>query len=389
MTSLWSSLPVWVRIAAVCVVMVGVRTWSQYSFNPSPPTLEATPSGRLANGTLPVLWNAPAFSAVDQKGQSVTDQDLRGHVWVADFIFTHCTSACPLMTAKMLLLQRAVQPSDIRFVSFSVDPEHDTPDVLKHYATLWNRDEARWLLLHTERETLSRTAAGMKVAIMPTDEQDVILHSSLFFLVDQQGRVRSVSDSNDDDAMKRLATDATTLARSTPQPSLAKGTVDTARAREGERLFAALGCAPCHTQAQVAPPIPGLFGRAVTLDDGHKIVADEAYVRESILDPTARLVTGYLPLMPSYRDHLNDEQVEQLVAYIRSLGESPPEGDAAGLAAAPRPASQSIAVDPVCQMRVVASATTPHADYQGKTYYFCSDHCQLLFARNPATYAQQ
>jgi YHS domain-containing protein len=75
------------------------------------------------------------------------------------------------------------------------------------------------------------------------------------------------------------------------------------------------------------------------------------------------------------------------VAYIRSLGSSPTDGQAVALAAAPRPAGQSVVVDPVCKMRIVASDQTLHADYQGKTYYFCSDHCQLLFAKNPAAYA--
>jgi cytochrome c oxidase subunit 2 len=198
-----------------------------------------------------------------------------------------------------------------------------------------------------------------------------------------------VNDSNDDEAMKRLATDAVALARNTSQPSLADAPADASRAREGERLFGALGCAACHNQAQIAPSLSGLFGRSVTIDGEYRVLADDAYLRESILDPTAKLVTGYLPLMPSYRGHLNDEQVEQLVAYIRSLGGSPPEGDAIAPTDAPQPAPRSVAIDPVCQMRVVAGSKTPHVDYQGKTYYFCSDHCQLTFTANPTQYASQ
>jgi protein SCO1/2 len=364
----WHALPLWVRIIGVCAVLFGARTWSQYSFNSTPLLTEARLSSRRSNGELPVLWNAPAFSSVSQNGQHVTEQDLRGHVWVANFIFTHCTSACPLLTAKMLLLQRAVHPADVRFVSFSVDPDHDTPEVLKQYATLWNRDESRWFLLHTDRDILSQTAAGLKVAIMPTDEQDGIVHSTLFFVVDQQGRVRSVSDRHDDEAVRRLAANAATLARSNLHPCRAEATADESRAREGEKLVAALGCAACHAQAQIAPPIPGLFGRSVTRDDGHTVLADDAYLRASILDPAATVVAGYLPLMPSYHDYLNDEQVDHLVAYIGSLGGSPPERDTVALPAAPRRASQSVAVDPVCKMKVAAGDSTPHTEYQGETY---------------------
>jgi protein SCO1/2 len=375
-----------VGIVVVGAILLGLLKWSEYAAN-SPPSIEANPTGRLPNGELPVLWNAPDFAAIDQNERPVTEKDLRGHVWVADFIFTHCTSACPLMTAKMILLQRAVHAPDVRFVSFSIDPDRDTPAVLKQYAALWNRDESRWLLLNTDRKMLYHTAAGMKVAVMPTDDQDVILHSNLFFLVDQQGQVRSVSDSNDDAAMKQLAADAAMLARGSIPPPPTVVATDDPRARDGEKLFAPLGCAACHNQAQLAPPVSGLFGHSVTLDDGRMVPAGEAYLRESLLDPGAKIVAGYLHLMPSYREHLTDEQVEQLVAYMRSVGNSFAEGAVIALAAAPQPAGHFVVTDPVCKMKVRTGQNALHAEYQGKTYYFCGDHCRVVFAKNPEKYA--
>ncbi len=158
-------------IAGLWVVLLSVLHWGEYSLNNKPPVIEVSPTRHLPHGDLPELWEAPAFSAVDQHGQPITEKNLRGQVWVADFIFTRCTNACPLLTAKMVLLQRAVRHPDIRFISFSVDPAYDTPGVLKQYAATWNGDESRWLLLSMDWEMLYHTAAGMKVAVLPTDDQ--------------------------------------------------------------------------------------------------------------------------------------------------------------------------------------------------------------------------
>jgi cytochrome c oxidase subunit 2 len=86
----------------------------------------------------------------------------------------------------------------------------------------------------------------------------------------------------------------------------------------GAKLFMSYGCAQCH--GQTAPTLAGLYGRPVPLNDGTTVTADEQYLRESILDPPAKVVAGYPQLMPSYRGQLSDEQVAQLVAYIKTLG---------------------------------------------------------------------
>ena len=73
----------------------------------------------------------PNFSLVDEHGASASLQNFNGHIWIADMIFTHCPSLCPTLTAKMILLQSALQDkSDVRFASISVDPLHDLPDTL-------------------------------------------------------------------------------------------------------------------------------------------------------------------------------------------------------------------------------------------------------------------
>jgi cytochrome c oxidase subunit 2 len=90
----------------------------------------------------------------------------------------------------------------------------------------------------------------------------------------------------------------------------------------GERLFSQMQCNTCHFSGPGArgPVLEGVFGAPVRLADGRTVTADENYVRESILNPAAKVVAGYRPVMPTYAGQLSEEQVLQLVAYIKSLG---------------------------------------------------------------------
>jgi cytochrome c oxidase subunit II len=85
----------------------------------------------------------------------------------------------------------------------------------------------------------------------------------------------------------------------------------------GEKLFGQYGCVTCH--ATRAPTMAGLFGRTQQLEGGGTVVADENYLRESILEPSAKIVKGFPPLMPSFKGQLTEEQVMDLVAYIKSM----------------------------------------------------------------------
>ena len=291
--------------------------------------LASRPAGRTPPnppaGALPRLWKVPAFSYADQDGRTLTDRDLAGRVWISDFFFTSCTSICPTMTAAMARLQEAIPDHDVHFVSFSVDPEHDTPERLREYAGMWKADLSRWHFLATDKEKLARTAAGMKTALLPAAGGEQIQHSVLFSLVDREGTVRGVYDSSDPVALRRLSLDALALAGgkvpATPGPSAlwppprSHGEAES----PGAKLYASRGCLACHAQGRVAPPLEGLFGRTVHLADGKTLVADERYLRESILDADARVVAGYPRLMPSYRGQLREDELDALVAYIRSL----------------------------------------------------------------------
>jgi cytochrome c oxidase subunit 2 len=116
------------------------------------------------------------------------------------------------------------------------------------------------------------------------------------------------------------------------QTWLAGGKPTGTLAEQGQKLFGELGCATCHmaTSGGRGPSLNGLFGHEVTLASGEKVTMDEAYIRESILTPAAKMVAGYAPLMPTFQGVINEDQLVQLTAYIKSLASQP--------AAAPAPA---------------------------------------------------
>jgi mono/diheme cytochrome c family protein len=93
-------------------------------------------------------------------------------------------------------------------------------------------------------------------------------------------------------------------------------------AAAGQQLFASLGCSGCHIMSGggAGPPLVGVFGSQVALEGGAAVTADEAYVRNSILDPTSQVVAGYQPIMPSFQGQVSEEQLAQLIAYVKSLG---------------------------------------------------------------------
>lgn len=152
---------------------------------------------------LPVFGQVPDFTLTNQAGQRVTAADLRGHVWVANVIFTRCPGPCPQMTRRLKEVQAAV-PADwpVRFVSLTSDPDYDTPAVLKQFADKFAPDFARWHFLTGPKPELRDLAVhGLKLVVMETDPkdrkvpEDLFIHSTLFIVVDQQGRLRQSVES--------------------------------------------------------------------------------------------------------------------------------------------------------------------------------------------------
>ena len=165
----------------------------------------------------PRLGSVPDFRLVERSGRPLSLADLRGRPWVADFIFTRCAGACPAMTARMARLRRDVPP-DVQFVSFTVDPAHDTPEVLARYAATFRADEGWLFVTGPAKDLYALSVAGFKLAAMevPPGEQAAggdgpFLHSSKLVLVDGAGVIRGYYDSTDEAAMRTLATDTAAL----------------------------------------------------------------------------------------------------------------------------------------------------------------------------------
>lgn len=165
---------------------------------------------------LPRLSEVPDFAATAENGATVRRADLGGRVFIADFIFTTCTGICPGMTAKMKSLAEELRDEPrIRFVSFTVDPDHDTPDVLLRYSREHGADPARWSFLRIEKAGLRRLAReGFKLAVEDggAGSAEAILHSTRFVLVDAAGVIRGYYESDRPGAMAALAADARRLA---------------------------------------------------------------------------------------------------------------------------------------------------------------------------------
>lgn len=148
----------------------------------------------------------PPFVAVDQDGNRVTNHELAGKPWIADFIFTSCMGSCPVLTGRLVALQRTLPDLPVRFVSFSVDPAHDTPAVLKDYLARWHGDPLRWRLLSTDADTLARVGGALGGAEDPASS-GTPFHSDHFALVDGAGRLLGLYASGSPAELDRLQRD--------------------------------------------------------------------------------------------------------------------------------------------------------------------------------------
>lgn len=167
---------------------------------------------------LPELGSVGQFSLTDQAGRSVTAETLRGRVWAAAFMFTRCPTVCPRITRRMRELQQAAarEGVSLELVSFSVDPEYDTPEVLRAYAQQYGADLASWRFVTGDLEVIRKTSEqGFKLALdgkaTPSAEHFGLFHGSHLVLVDGKGTIRGYYRTSEDEQMKQLLLDAAAL----------------------------------------------------------------------------------------------------------------------------------------------------------------------------------
>ncbi|MBZ5580798.1 MAG: SCO family protein [Acidobacteriia bacterium] len=160
---------------------------------------------------LPVLGSVPGFQLTTQSGGAFDSQSLAGHVWVADFIYTTCTGPCPMMSWQMRRVQTATQAlPDVRLVSFTVDPAHDTPPVLAAYSRNFKADPQRWLFLTGDPARLNDLGLH---SFRLNSVDGSLVHSTRFVLVDRRERIRGYYSTDEDGFMKNLLRDIRRLER--------------------------------------------------------------------------------------------------------------------------------------------------------------------------------
>jgi len=160
-------------------------------------TGQVSPSSELRRFTI-----VPPFNLTERSGKNITNKDLQGKIWVADFIFTTCPGPCPIITASMVKLQDAVAHDPrVQLVTFTVDPQDDTPAVLSAYADKFGADPYRWwFLTGPEKPLYDLIKNGFYQVVQdnrdqpPQEGQFIVTHSTKMVLVDADGTVRGFYD---------------------------------------------------------------------------------------------------------------------------------------------------------------------------------------------------
>ena len=144
---------------------------------------------------------APRFKLTEQSGKELNSEDLKGRPWLAGFIFTRCQGQCPIISEEMS--QIAKEFKKLRMMSFSVDPDYDSPRVLSKYAERFDADPAQWSFVTGPRDVLNHVTTGFHMNTI----DDPMFHSASVVLVDGQGRVRGYYDANDAEKVEKLKRD--------------------------------------------------------------------------------------------------------------------------------------------------------------------------------------
>lgn len=182
--------------------------------------MKSSPSFGTADMTLADFGPAPDFSLTERSGKKMTLADLKGKPWVGDFIFTRCAGPCPLLSMRMSELQKNyLKTTDLQFVSFTVDPDYDSPAVLTEYAQRYNADPARWFFFTGDsKKIVQLIIEGFHLAVEKNTDPnqkpgEQVNHSLSFVLVDRDAHIRGYYTGNDLESLTRLRRDIATLAK--------------------------------------------------------------------------------------------------------------------------------------------------------------------------------
>jgi protein SCO1 len=168
-------------------------------------------TGCASRPELPILGSIEPFKLTEHTNQPFESTALNGKVWVADFMFTTCPGPCPRMSSQMHQVQMALEGQGIQLVSFTVDPEHDTPEALAAYAQKFKASAGVWHFLTGDKADLNHLAKDVfKLGVVDGSLE----HSTRFVLVDRTGQIRGYYLTSEPNAIPRLIDDAQALLNS-------------------------------------------------------------------------------------------------------------------------------------------------------------------------------
>jgi len=199
-TTLWKA-----TLLAIPIVTLALLLWLRH--------LEVD---ALRQRSVSAYGSVPEFQLINQHGKNFGSADLRGKIWIADFIYTTCPGPCPMISSRMSELQKPLEKTDVHLVSFSVDPAKDTPQVLRGYAEKLDAQPGRWDFLTGPQSTIYNLSRnGFKLAV--GEEKGVPVHSTRMILVDRHGVIRGYYDAAEPDAVTKLVADTNHLLREQPK----------------------------------------------------------------------------------------------------------------------------------------------------------------------------
>ena len=169
----------------------------------------------------PILFYGvvPSFQLINQEGQPFGSAQLAGKIWIADFVYTTCPGPCPMISSRMSELQKPLEKTDVHLVSVSVNPAHDTPEVLRGYAEKLHARPQRWdFLTGSQSAIYNLSRNGFKLAVADgNEEKGAPVHSTRMILVDRRGEIRGYYDATAPDAITKLLADTSHLLREQPK----------------------------------------------------------------------------------------------------------------------------------------------------------------------------
>lgn len=159
------------------------------------------------------LHKVPEFDFVNQLGESTTEQDLEGKLYITDFFFTTCQGICPIMTSTMVEVYEHFEGNpNVAFLSHTVDPKHDTPEVLKAYADAHGASFPQWQFVTGEAQDIySLARKGYLIDNEAEVSEEAFVHSQLIALVDPDKRIRGFYDGTAKDEAKIIIRDINLL----------------------------------------------------------------------------------------------------------------------------------------------------------------------------------